>query len=357
MKKNISLMLWIIVILSIFIGCSEKQNDEVTIKLFNMDKANKIVAGYLDSLIAGDINKANEYLSPQLLEGNKILGEGVSEIISYKPDCAVEGGTYGYFVYSVVRSSGIQSKSDLEDMTFKINKIDGEYKIEEVKAKSKKEVYASGGGLRIIGEEGGKSSLIVSLDSLPKDTYLKDNKVMIYKDKIPNNGFGKVSLSFTGTRIAVTTTDNIDSYIFLAYIDETLMASATIDSDFSQSQGESGINQLENILEKPIAQKIVSVDLLKESKVIKLDFSEKEETLQIDYKNKYNMDRIKLYSTGDGSMIPTELDAMFSEENYNIYDGVFGEDNFTFKVSSLNDEKALSGEYVLNLRTLDIKKL
>ena len=49
---------------------------------------------------------------------------------------------------------------------------------------------------------------------------------MLYKDIVPKQSFGKVCLSFTGKRIAITTTDNKDSYICIAYIDEALMTSA-----------------------------------------------------------------------------------------------------------------------------------
>ena len=39
------------------------------------------------------------------------------------------------------------------------------------------ELYIKNNSLRIIGEKGGKSSLVISLNNIPKDTYLKDNKI------------------------------------------------------------------------------------------------------------------------------------------------------------------------------------
>lgn len=363
MKRNKSLVLTIMLMISILVGCSNvKDKDDVAINLFDMQKANNIVKDYLNNVISGDFNTADTLLSEELLSSNKDNGEGVSKIISFKSDESIEGSNYAYFIYDVVRSSEVEPKSDLENITFKVKKQNKEYKIDEIKSKSEKEVYTKDSGLRVIGEEGGKSSLIINLNSLPKDTYLKDNKIMLYKDVVPKDSFGKVCLSFTGKRIAITTTNDKDSYIFIAYIDEALMTSAQPDSSSggtsSTGSENSNIDELEDALEKPIAQKIVTVDLLKDGKVTKFIFSDKEDILQVSYTNGYNKERIRLYKSDDGSLIETDLDNMFPKDKYNIYDGKFEEDVFKFKVANTdNNEDDLNGGYILNLENLDINKL
>lgn len=42
---------------------------------------------------------------------------------------------------------------------------------------------------------------MVSLNSIPKDTYVSENDIMLYKAKVPNEAFGKVGLSFTGKKL------------------------------------------------------------------------------------------------------------------------------------------------------------
>lgn len=361
MKINKSLIAIIIFIVSILTGCSNVESkDEVAINLFDMQKANDIAKKYLNSIILGDLDTANSLLSEELLISNKNTGEGISNIISFKSDESVQGSNYGYFIYDIVRSSEVEPKSDLENMIFKVKKQNKEYKIDEIKSKSEKEVYTHGNGLRVIGEEGGKSSLIINLNSLPKDTYLRDNKIMMYKDKVPKDSFGKVCLSFTGKRIAITTTNNKDSYICIAYIDEALMTSAQSGAAGGNSEanlGSDNIDELEEALEKPIAQKVVTVDLLKDSIVTKFIFSEKEDILQLSYNNKYNKERVKLYKSDDGSLIKTELDNIFPEDKCNISNGMFEKDVFKFKVTASQGQENLNGNYILDLKNLEINKL
>ncbi len=362
MKKNKSLVVIIMLMLSILTGCSKAESkNDVAINLFDMQRANNIAKEYLNNVVSGDFDAANNLLSEELLSSDKNTKEGVSKIISFKSDESIEGSNYAYFIYNIVRSSEVEPKSDLENVTFKIRKQNKEYKIDEIKSKSEKEVYTKGNALRVIGEEGGKSSLIISLNSLPKDTYMRDNKIMLYKDIVPRDSFGKVCLSFTGKRIAITTANNKDSYICIAYIDEALMTSTQPGSESGSSEanlGTENTDALEEALEKPIAQKVITVDLLKDSKVTKLVFSEEEDILQINYKNKYNKERIRLYKSDDGSLIQTDLDNMFPEDKYNISNGKFEEDVFKFKVTTTEVQREdLNGDYILDLENLEINKL
>lgn len=362
MRRNKSLVVIIMLMITILVGCSKgKDKDDVAINLFDMQKANNIVKEYLNNVVLGDLDTANSLLTEELLTSNKNIGEGISKIISFKSDQSIEGSNYAYFIYNIVRSSEVEPKSDLENVTFKIRKQNKEYKIDEIKSKSEKEVYIKGSGLRIIDEEGGKSSLIINLNTLPQDTYLRDNKIMLYKDIVPKESFGKVCLSFTGDRVAITTTNNKDSYICIAYIDEALMTSSQPDSTGGNSEtslGASNIDELEDVLEKPIAQKLVTVDLLKGSKVTKFIFSEEEDILQVSYNNEHNKERIRLYKSDDGALIQTDLDTMFPEDKYNISNGKFEGDVFKFKVTaSEGQQQDISGDYILDLENLEINKL
>ena len=362
LKLNKSIVVIILLMLSMLIGCSNIESKEsVDINLFDMNKANNMVKEYLSSIILGDLSTANSFLSEELLLSNSNTGEGVSKIISFKSDESIGGSNYAYFIYNIIRSSEVEPKSDLENIIFKIRKQGKEYKIDEIKAKSEKEIYTKGSGLRVIGEEGGKSSLIISLNSIPKDTYLKDNKLMLYKESVPKDYFGKVCLGFKGNKVAITTTNNKDSYICIAYIDEALMTSANPSSENGNSElslGNRNIDALEEALEKPIAQKLVPIDLLKDSKVTKFIFSEEEDILQVSYSNRYDNERIRLYKSDDGSLIVTNLDNMFPEDKCSISNGKFEENVFKFKVAVDNDEKAdINGDYILDLENLEINKL
>lgn len=357
--KKILISVWLVIIM---VSCISCENNEVKsntpIELFDMKQGMNISMEYLKNISKGDIEVANSFCSTELVNSNKELNTGVSKITSFVQDASIEGSNFGYFIYNVVRTSNIEPKSDLESYTLKVEKQDKHYVITEIKAKPEKEVFVEGKGLRIIWDEGCNSNLVINLNSVPKDTYLRDNKIMLYKDKVPNDEFGKVAISFTGKKIAVTTTNNTDSYICIAFIDDSLMTSIEPLQDRSNVDS---LSELQEILEKPMAKKIVSVDLLKNSKVTGFDFSKDEDKLAVNYTNSSNANRVKLYKSEDGAIIRAKFDEIFPEDKYNIEGGVFAENNFVFKVSAVSNntevKNELIGEYEMNLSTLEVKKL
>jgi restriction endonuclease S subunit len=156
LKIRKSLLTVIILIILTLTSCSKIENkNDVVINLFDMQRANNIAKDYLNNIISGDFNAASNLLSEDLLKSNNNISEGVSKIISFKSDESIEGNNYGYFIYNIVRSSEVEPKSDLENITFKVKKQNNEYKIDEIKSKSEKEIYTNGIGLRVIGEDGG----------------------------------------------------------------------------------------------------------------------------------------------------------------------------------------------------------
>lgn len=91
---------------------------------------------------------------------------------------------------------------------------------------------------------------------------MRENKIMVYKEKVPNNNFGKVVLGFTGEKIAISTIDDNNAFICIAYIDNTLMQNGTDDVTSGTASQGNQISELQEILEKPITSKVVPVDLL-----------------------------------------------------------------------------------------------
>ena len=196
-KRILSIILLLTV--SILIGCSKINKDnEVAIDLFDVFKGRDLATNYLINIRNGDIEKANESCLEELVNNNINLSEGISDLVGFQLDKTIASSEFAYYIFNVIRDSNIEPKSDLESYTIKVNRNGDNYRISEIKAKSQRELYIKNNSLRIIGEKGGKSSLVISLNNIPKDTYLRENKIMLYKEKVPNNNFGKVVLGFTG---------------------------------------------------------------------------------------------------------------------------------------------------------------
>ena len=336
-------------------GCTNKEaNENRTLDLYNLPKGKSIAKEYLECICNDDIDGANKLCSEELLKSNKSIEQGVSKITSYQMEKTIEGNDFSYFIFNVIRSSTLQPKSDLETYTIKIARDGENYAIDDIKAKSQKELFVKNNGLRIIGEDGGKSNLIINLNNFPKDAYQKENRIMLYKDEVPTESFGKVVLGFKGQKVAITTNDNECTYIGVAIIDDSLMEIASIEAAPTDSGNAEVAQSTQGNLETPIITQLISVDLLKNSEVEKMVFSGEDTMLAVDYKNDQGIIRTNIYRTDDGSLVDTNLSKEFPEDEYNISGNRFDGDKFYFTVSS-NNEK--DGQYELNLKTLELKKL
>lgn len=349
----------LILIVSMLIGCNKVEKEEsVALDLFDVFRGRDLAISYLINIRKGDISKANESCDKELLNKNVNLVEGVSNITSFQLDKTIASSDFAYYIFNVIRDSNIEPKSDLESYTIKVNRNGENYIIGEIKAESQRELYIKNNSLRIIGEKGGKSSLVISLNNIPKDTYLRANEIMLYKEKVPNNSFGKVVLGFTGEKIAISTIDDKNSFICIAYIDETLMKGGVdVVSQDTESQS-SSLNELQEILEKPVTSKVVAVDLLNNSKIEDFIFSKEDDNLAVNYKDENGVNTLNIYKAGDGEKLDTKFEEIFNKDIYNIKAQYFDESKIIFDVyrsdSSTDD---IVGKYSMNLKTSEMIKL
>ena len=113
---------------------------------------------------------------------------------------AVNGGLlfsyYNFYLSDKMASDLSSARTENHNSIYVISKsIEGKSRDEALELI---ELYIKNNAIRIIGDKGGKSSLVISLNNIPKDTYLSKNKMMLYKEKVPNNNFGKVINSYLG---------------------------------------------------------------------------------------------------------------------------------------------------------------
>ena len=295
--------------ISTMVSCENSSKEEVKIDLFDSQKALSISKEYLFNIKEGNIDGANKLCSEELLKENKNLGEGISDITSFDKYKIVEGKDYGYYIYNVIRTSQLEPNSNL----------------------------------------------VLTLDSLPKDTYSSENKIMLYKSKVPNDNFGKVGLSFSGKKVAISTKNDTDMYLCVANIEDSV---TTMVDDSSASNKILENSELEELFEKPIAKKIIPLDLLKSSTIDNFVFSKKEDSLAVVYINSFGNKSTNIYNANDGNILSGKLKAEFSEEKFNVEGISFNEEKFIFNVSSTTNEfKEKEGKYSYNIETEEIIKL
>ena len=359
--KNIKVILStiLILIINLFVGCSNiNEKKEEKLDLFDVFKGKDLAINYLINIRNGDISSAVNNCESEILESNINLSEGVSNITGFQLNRAIANSQFAYYIFNVIRDSNIEPKSDLEEYIIKVNRNDDNYIISDIKSKSQRELYIKNNAIRIIGEKGGKSSLVISLNNIPKDTYLRENKLMLYKEKVPNNSFGKVVLGFTGKKIAISAIDDKNSYICIAYIDDTLMKSGSDIVDLNNNSSLALSEGLQEALEKPVTSKVVSVDLLNNCKIDDFIFSKEDDNLAVNYKNEKGLNRLNIYKAEDGEAINTKFKDIFNEYIYNIKAEYFVDNKVIFDVFKSDQSiDEMTGKYSLDLTNEEMIKL
>ena len=359
--KNIKVILStiLILIINLFVGCSNiNEKKEEKLDLFDVFKGKDLAINYLINTRNGDISSAVNNCESEILESNINLSEGVSNITGFQLNRAIANSQFAYYIFNVIRDSNIEPKSDLEEYIIKVNRNDDNYIISDIKSKSQRELYIKNNAIRIIGEKGGKSSLVISLNNIPKDTYLRENKIMLYKEKVPNNSFGKVVLGFTGKKIAISAIDDKNSYICIAYIDDTLMKSGSDIVDLNNNSSLALSEGLQEALEKPVTSKVVSVDLLNNCKIDDFIFSKEDDNLAVNYKNEKGLNRLNIYKAEDGEAINTKFKDIFNEYIYNIKADYFVDNKVIFDVFKSDQSiDEMTGKYSLDLTNEEMIKL
>ena len=359
--KNIKVILStiLILIINLFVGCSNiNEKKEEKLDLFDVFKGKDLAINYLINIRNGDISSAVNNCESEILESNINLSEGVSNITGFQLNRAIANSQFAYYIFNVIRDSNIEPKSDLEEYIIKVNRNDDNYIISDIKSKSQRELYIKNNAIRIIGEKGGKSSLVISLNNIPKDTYLRENKIMLYKEKVPNNSFGKVVLGFTGKKIAISAIDDKNSYICIAYIDDTLMKSGSDIVDLNNNSSSALSEGLQEALEKPVTSKVVSVDLLNNCKIDDFIFSKEDDNLAVTYKNEKGLNRLNIYKAEDGEAINTKFKDIFNEYIYNIKADYFVDNKVIFDVFKSDQSiDEMTGKYSLDLTNEEMIKL
>ncbi|MEG0856459.1 MAG: hypothetical protein RSG52_08265 [Terrisporobacter sp.] len=357
-KKVIINILLIALIISIFTGCKSFDNDKPKVNIFNTTEAMDVAKSYLENISKGELTKANDLCIEELLNDNKVISTGTSKIVAYNVDQLIETSNSVYVVFNVLRSSNSEPKCDLDSFAINVGKIKEDYKITEVKAVNKQQIFVKDNGLRVIEDGGGDSKLIVNLSSMPKDVYPRENEVMLYKEPTPRDAFGTISLSYTGQKIAISTVKKDDVFISIGYLDESTPVQGSAEGQNSNEAGAS--EELQNLLEKPIAKKVVSVDILKDVKIQNFIFSQEEDDLIVEYAEKSGVKRIKLYKTEDGTLVKSGIDEMFPSNKYNVVLDGLDKNAIYINVSQVEGRKdidnSILGTYKLDLESLEISK-
>lgn len=341
MKKYFIGILCLILIFTL--GGCEKAMEEVTVHLFDIKDAMDIGSQYMKNLALGNIEEANSYCRNKDISEEEVVKMQLNKISSYKLDKFEEGANYAYLKYIVLRGNDSGLSVDLDGIVLKIMKEDDKYLIDDIEASNIKQVYKEKDTLRIRDEELGQSKLLLKMRDVPREVYPKKEGVILSKEKVPEGDFNKFSIGFEGNRVAFTLMDGKNTFIAVAMIKELEETASK-----SQEEGSTDIN-LDEILEKPIAEKIVGYDFLEGEVVEKLLFSKDDGELIVQGK-KDGVSRVKIYKNPKGELAPLKLDELFPRREYSVNIlSVTGEGSL-INVESLGEKKEAIGTYIVDVK-------
>lgn len=364
-KKILSLTSLLLFSLMLFSACTKSKDEAEDIDIFSPKKSYEVADKYLELIKNNNIEEANKLCTENLISNNKEISTGTSRIIAYAPDNLIESSKSAFITFNVIRNSSSEPKCDLDNYAIKVIKDGDEYKIDEIKAMNLKQVFVRDKSLRMISEDGGKSDLIISLNNIPKDIYLKENELMLYKEKVPAENFGPVSLGYKGKKIAISTTSGNRVFISIAYIEESEEAQGPAtqgeEGGNTQQQGGNVETSLEGLMDKPIAKKVIPLDMIDGVKLDNLVFTQEERYLIAEYIDSNVVKRMKVYNSATGDLIPLNFDEMFPKDKYNVELLEFEKDKFKINVSAkegITDvDTEVVGEYKVDIEKEEIKKI
>lgn len=351
MKRFIIFILTFILSITM-IGCG-KSTEEVSLYLFDVNEALKSGNDFMKSLANEDIEGANKYCRNETISKDEINKIKENKVDSYKIDLVSEGSNYAYIRYLLIRGSKDLVRASLESLDLKVVKVDDKYLIDDVNIKSVKQVYKDKTSLRIMDEETGKSQLLLRRRDLPKQVYPKEENIVITKEAVPESDFSFINIGFQGESIAMTATSGNNTLIALAMANKAKKTDGEVEG---RSQDINIDENIEEFLEKPIAENITGYDLLNESDIQKLLFSDNDGELIVQFKEKDKGSTIRIYKNPTGELLPLKLNVVFPSENYSL-DILRVTDKGVFvKSTGIKGEKESEGTYLIELKDMKIVK-
>lgn len=352
MKKKLFLYIGILMFI-LLIGCNNIGNDE---DFFDVYKAKEVGNKFMESLTYGKISEIDKICSDNVKNQEDYKYIGDNKIGAYRAEKTIEGVNFAKVDFIVIRKDNEDLRADLDEMSIKIIKKGNEYLVDEIKAKSNKEVYEKDGNLRIIDEETGDNDLLLRIKDLPNEVYSKGSNVILNKKFIDNIKFNRVAIGFNGDKIGIVTSDDENNCILLANINKS---KSTIGQESSNPNNDDENNnttdlKIEEALEAPIANKIIGYDLIDGSDIKEILFSNDDGELIIQFNNEKGS-YIRVYRNSTGELLDEiGIEEKFPESDYSIRLKCVNDSGALIEVESKKDKK--NENYTIDLSKMEINK-
>ena len=354
MRKRISYILIVLLIFAI-VGCNKSEEDG-KVNFFEVQEATKVANDYIKELSLGNNEGAIKFASDKVKDEDQFSKLKENRINAYKLDEVAEGANFAYINYLVIRESARELRTDLDTIIVKVIKKDDNYVVDEVRAKSNKQVYEANDVLRIRDEESGKSEVLVRKKDFPREVYPKKENIVLNKETVPEGDFNKFSIGFGANKIGIATTDGNKTLISLAMVEES-KPTVGLDGNADGSSSEDIDKAIDEALDKPIVDKLTGYDLIDGSEIEKLIFSSDDGELMVQVREEGKGSSVRIYKNPTGELLKVQLKELFPNDKYNVDIKRVNEKGVFIEVSGLGEEKEAEGEYNVDLKSMKVNRL
>ena len=356
MRKRFIFLL-LILIMFFGAGCNGK-NSDIKANIFDIDEAVKISDSYMKELSLCNMSETKKLTDDKIRDDREFEKLKENKISGYIRKSITESTNHAYINYEVIRGNDEKLRSDLDTISIKVTQKDNNYVIDEIKAKNNKQVYVDKTFLRIRDDKSGKSEVLTRLKDLPREVYPKKQGVILGKEAVPEGQFNKVAIGFEGNKVGMTTTDGKKNFIAIAMVEDSKQTIGSAGGEESSADSEEDIDkQIDDALEKPIADKIVGYDIIDNSVIEKLVFSSDDGELLVQLRQGEKCSKIKVYKNPTGELLKLDLDKLFPEDKYDCTISRINNDGVFIDVSAITDEREAEGQYKIDIKAMKVDKL
>ena len=362
MRKKLCFLFSLLIIVSI-IGCNSSSNkkNKSEEEKFNTQIAKNVADNYMNALMSDNTDEAKKYLDKSIIEKTKIENKSNLVIAGWQTDDSTEVGKASLFKIKTAKIMKDKPYSLLEEYKLKVSKKDGEYKINDISTTESQEVFMENNAIRVRNKDNVKTQLVVDMSGIPNYAYPKTDGAKIERLETPKKEFGIMTLSYSGSKLAISTKGNGNSYVAILVIDDSMQTQGGQGGGGSQSGGgeeggggTSGKESKTGPREIPIGKKILSIDLLKDE-IDLITFSKTEKFLNVQYKNQGGT-YIKLYNAESSEVMSKEIEDKFPKSRYDVTLVRFEEEDLIFEVKGKTGNGG-NGRYKIDLKDFKIEKL
>ncbi|MFR1782771.1 MAG: hypothetical protein ACLSXI_01420 [Sarcina ventriculi] len=368
-----NLVIGILSVLMLFTcGCTsqkeiEEQKQEVINLSFDNNISSSIADTYMNAFSIGDVTGMKSLGTETFQKGfDGELNKNI-KVLGIRQEEANQNGLSALYEYTVIKALETEPRAYLQTYYLKVKKENNSYKVESATAIPQYEIFREGKELKIRKDNNVEIGNLMIMKNLPDVAYSKSDSGDVVMLSVPNKDYGPIGISYTGQKVAISTTDGERSYVGIIEVDESVNTATQSSNQSSQAsnQGQNsqdnGQNQSEEIyFDELVGKSIDTIDVYSNVVLKNIVFSKDDAYVAVIYDNEDSVTKFKFYKVS-GEIVGLNLDSIFAQNKYNLIYKDYKDNEVYFDVTGVRNAdgivESLLGSYKVSTKDFKVSKL